>query len=65
LSGSAPLPHQGKSVPSEKQAVKDNENPDDEHEDRDPVYAVHIPDEVAGGRIRIFLFKIKIFSYLP
>ena len=49
---------------SKKKTVKDNNNPDKEHEDRDPVDPMHRPDITVGRRIRIPLFNIEIFGYL-
>lgn len=49
----------------EKKTEEDNDYPDDKHEDRDPVDTMHNADVTIGRRIRIFLFNIEIFSYLP
>jgi hypothetical protein len=48
-----------------KKAVQDNDDPDNKHENRDPVDPMHSADIAIGWRIGIFLFNIKIFSYLP
>jgi len=49
---------------SEEKPDQDNDYPDDEHKDGDPVDAMHIAHPTAGRRIRILLFNIQVFSNL-
>ncbi len=49
---------------SKKQTEENHQDRDDEHEERDPVDAMHVAHEIAGRRVRIFFPDIKVFGYL-
>ena len=57
--------HLHQSMFFEKQPVENYEDTDNKHKKRNPVDPMHRAYITVGRRVRILLFNIKIFSYLP